>query len=229
MVIRTLIKNLSIFSNWQTMLVTFLLEPAFTVLFYILLTGQHISGQALWPYLSLMMGIQLIVILAQLLVKVRDNGLLSVMFANARCLIIYLGSIALIAFTLSVLQGCLLYITFALFSGKVTLTLHVVMWLFISECFTLLFGLLVTLPFLQKENPYFGSNLLVAALPILSATLVPITSYPEWLGSISRILPFWLMQSALRRESIGAQWLWVYGLLAVLLLFHFLRKRLKSE
>lgn len=103
------------------------------------------------------------------------------------------------------------------------------MWLFISECFTLLFGLLVTLPFLQKENPYFGSNLLVAALPILSATLVPITSYPEWLGSISRILPFWLMQSALRRESIGAQWLRVYGLLTVLLLFHFLRKRLKSE
>ncbi|MBS9335685.1 hypothetical protein [Fructobacillus papyrifericola] len=229
MLVKTLAKNLSIFSNWQTILVTFLLEPFFTVLFYTLLTNQRILGDGLWPYLSLMMMIQSIVVMAQLLVKARDNGLLKEVFGTVFALRLFLLTAIQITFLIAAGQGVVLYLLFSLTGQFIGLSFSLLCWLVLSLCFAILFGLLVSLPFLRGENPFFGSNLLVACLPIVSATLAPISHYPDWLAWLSRLLPFWLLQAGLEGSTAEMAWLGLYGLLLLALLFVLLKKQLNRD
>ncbi|MFV0556919.1 MAG: hypothetical protein ACK5LM_07465 [Lactovum sp.] len=217
--IRTLLKNLSLFDNWQTLLVTFLLEPFFVVLFFYLVSPQTQVEKLILTALVLTASSSIIGIYAQFLVLAGNIDILKEIFIDIKGFLRFNASALLIAVVVSLLQSGILLGVYRFLNFEVQIELNTAFLLiFMLVIFSSIFAMLAGIASLTRNNPYFYSNLLMGLLPIASATLIPITAYPFWLALLSKILPFWNIQNLIWEGKFHLTWSLVYFLISLALL-----------
>ncbi|GAP00070.1 hypothetical protein [Fructobacillus ficulneus] len=191
-----MLKNLSIFASWRTQVVTLVLEPIFTVMFYRQLNPNSNQTQMVVSAIILTMLTQFITVYAQVFVKAQVNGILLDIFGHWSTFWRFQWRAVTVAALVAGGQGLVIGGLYGaiqktfLVSGWQVLEI-VVVSLVVSSVVTPVF----VIQSLGRANPYFGTNLLVGILPFISATLLPISVYPQWLATLSYLSPYWLIQN----------------------------------
>lgn len=211
MFIKTLTKNLPIFSNWQTILVTFILEPFFSVLFFYLISPYTNKEKLLLTAIVLTTIYKVMSVYSQIFVHAQNIDILKLIFINKRGFLLFNLTAYSIAILVAMIQSGILIALYSVFNITIQIGLQqLVIITALTIIYTIIISAIVVITFIGAQNPYFGSNLLSGLLPIISATVVPINFYPDWLALISRVLPFWLIQTAVWSGNVNATAIIVY-------------------
>lgn len=198
MFIKVLAKNLSIFSNGQTIFVTFLLEPFFSVLLYYLISPYLNKEKLIVTIILMNIIVQIINIFAQIFVQAQESGILKMIFISNKSFYIFSLSAYFIAVCVSFVQGFSLLILYSFFGLSISISVPMIMISsLLIAIFSFLLGSFVILCFLGTSDPYFGSNMLSGIMPIISSAMLPILFYPDWLQFISYITPFWIIPNTI--------------------------------
>ncbi|MBS9335053.1 hypothetical protein LQZ24_05555 [Fructobacillus sp. M1-13] len=232
--ILTVMRNLGVFANPKTLLVSFFIEPLFTVLFFSFLRTNFLEASALQSFIALSIEMQVVAILAQILVGALVDGLLLDFYLSFRSLVYLIGIMVGVSFFVILLQSLAFVVLFGI-TGELWIQSWPTFLLGMGQAmlFAELLGLIVSFLSITRPNPYFFSNLLIGLLPVISVAIAPIRFYPDWLAMFSRIFPFWLVQSTLANERGGLLLSFLYGLIDLAVFIVVLkvskRKMLKSR
>lgn len=227
--IKTLLKNLSFFDNWQTMLVTFVLEPFFMVLFFYLVSPHTQVDKLILTTLSLSAASSIIGIYAALFVAAENIDILKEIFIDFKGFFRFNISVLLVTGGVAVLQSGILLGVYRLLKFEVQIEMKTALLLILTLLvFSSIFAMISGLLSFQGNNPYFFSNLLVGLLPIVSATIVPITVYPAWLAIPSKIFPFWSIQDLIWTGKFQTGWNLFYFLVCMMFLILIIVRKRKS-
>lgn len=95
-----------------------------------------------------------------------------------------------------------------------------------------LFGYICSIAGLNRDNPYWASNLFVGSLILLSGVIIPVSQYPFWLKIIAIIFPISDVLDLLTKYNSISIWLaivakLVFWLLVAYILTRYLGKVLK--
>ncbi|MDR2977800.1 MAG: hypothetical protein LBV19_11025 [Streptococcaceae bacterium] len=217
--IKILIKNLSLFNNLKTILVSFLVGPFFNVLFFFLISPRSNASVLILTALILSATSCIISVYAQIYIHALDIGILKEIFVNWKAFLKFNGAALLIANLIALLQSFALFMIYLMLNFKIQISFQdAVIIILLVVLFSSLFAMLTLLASLTNNNPYFFSNLITGLLPIISATIIPITSYPAWLQVISKILPFWTIQNVVWENQVFYGQIVLYFSLALSLL-----------
>jgi ABC-2 type transport system permease protein len=217
--IRTLLRNLSQFDNLKTIFVSFLISPFFTVLFFFMISPGSNASKLILTSLALTMIYGIVGIYSGMLVYALSADILKQIFISWKGLFKFNAAVLLIANTVSLLQALILFIIYKILGFEIQMSFaNTLMMIVLIVLFSSIFAMLCGLASLQNNNPYFFSNLLTGLLPILSATIIPISNYPTWLALLSKILPFWTIQNIVWKYQLLLEPICIYLVLSLLLL-----------
>lgn len=214
--IRTILRNLSIFNNFQTIIVTFIIEPFFTVLFFYLINPSTNSNKSLTTAIILASIYTVISTTTQIFVYAQNIDILKRIFINVSGFAKFTSIAVIISIVVAFLQSTVLIIIYLIlnFDLGVSPTEYLFILIMVAT-FSSLSAIISTIISIGKNNPYFGTNILMGILPIISATIVPMDKYPEWLAVISKILPFWLIQNFVWTNQINLIYIGVYFIIGI--------------
>lgn len=209
--IRTVLKNLSIFNNYQTIIVTFIIEPFFTVLFFYLINPSSNSSRSLITAIVLTVMYKVISITTQIFVYAQNIDILKQIFISINGFIKFATIAILISIVVAFLQSTTLVVIFLLLNFDLSVSLNgYLLIVILLVVFSSLSAIISTMISIGKNNPYFGTNIIMGILPIISATIVPIDKYPEWLAILSKFFPFWLIQNFVWTNKINFVYVSIY-------------------
>jgi hypothetical protein len=223
---------MSIFNNWQTIITTFLLEPFFAVLFFYLISPHGNLGNSsrlILTAVSLTAIFKIVSLYSGIFVAAQMIDILKMIFIDIKGFLKFNFCALLISFFVAAVQSCVLLVIFAFLKFDIQLKLgQIILILVLLIIFSSLFAMISSLYSLQANNPYFYSNLLLGLLPIISATIVPLSAYPKWLALISKIFPFWIIQDLIWGDSfshVGLMVGYVFFYSGLLLLIIFVQRK----
>lgn len=218
--IRTMLKNLSIFNNYQTMMITFIVEPFFAVLFFYLINPSANSNKSLTTAIILTSIYKVISTNTQIFVYAQNIDILKRIFVNFIGLVKFTSISVFISTVVAFLQSSVLIMIYLLLDFNLGVSLFQYFIILIMVIiFSSLLAIIFTMISIGKNNPYFGANILMGILPIISATIVPIENYPHWLAVLSKVLPFWLIQNFVWTNKINFVYVIFYLIIGISILY----------
>ncbi|MDR0899716.1 MAG: hypothetical protein LBM27_05120 [Lactobacillaceae bacterium] len=209
--VKTTLKTLPYFDNVGTILVTFLLEPVFQILFLTLLSGGNFSTNSVTGMIMLGAASMTVVTVSSLFVTDQDLGIDVIALKESSGQIKYWITKIIVGILMSLLSNLPILLVFQLFFSKFSVVTYgqLIIVMLVSG----IVGFTSAVVSWTRNNPYFLTNLVLGSLTVLSGALISINHYPFWLKSLTYLLPY---NQVFNQIVFGQSVLWI-AILQILL------------
>lgn len=229
------IQSLPYFQNYRTFLITFIVEPLFSILMVGLLSSQFSSSFFIHTIvaMSIISGAQtLIATLNTEFVDDQKRGIDLELAVSAPFSIPYWRSKIMAALLVAIGQVLVILTLIRLLTGDGSWLGRAFAITPVVLIFACIVGFVATVAAWRKSDPYFFGNIVGILIVLLSGVIVPLSHYPVWLKILTELLPFshlmqWLITG--KGELLIDCVIALFWLILAALVYRWKLKKVKEE
>lgn len=187
------LQSLPYFQNYRTFLITFIVEPIFSILMVGLLSTQFNSDFFIHSIVAMTIISSAQTLIATLNTEFVDDQMRGIdreLTASAPFSVPYWLSKIIAAFLVSIGQVILILTLILILTKDSSWLARATLVTPLILTFAGIVGFVATVASWQKNDPYFFGNIIGLLIVLLSGVIVPLSQYPNWIKILTELLPF---------------------------------------